>query len=90
MENRQVEKIVVVEPLYRGIKQTLVAAVFAPAVVVVIDVAPPDGGFELIPLHAGMQDVQDVVENLESRQLRIRPPCADGQMRLNVAVKIFQ
>ncbi len=58
----------------RIFKQPPIAPVFAPLVVMVIDRLPRNlfpSRSELIPLHAGTQHIQDVVENLVIRYFRL-------------------
>ena len=46
-------------------------------------------GVELGPLHAGMEDIQDVVKNFVERQFRLWPFFGLFQMGVNVSVKVF-
>jgi hypothetical protein len=71
VENRGIELLGGMEVDHGGLKESLIGAVFGPAVVPLVDVGPVQcvlAGFELVPLDARVQDVQDVVENLVERE----------------------
>jgi hypothetical protein len=46
-------------------------------------------GFELLPLHAGMQDIQNVVKDFVEREFGLWPCFGSLQMGINVSVKVF-
>ncbi len=47
-------------------------------------------GFELVPLHARAQDLQNVIENLEVGDFRLGAAFAFGEMRQDVAIEVFE
>ena len=62
MENGSIELIGLMQLDNRGLKERLIRAIFRPSIVPFIDVGVMEFialGFELIPLHAGMQDIQN-------------------------------
>ena len=66
MERREVEFLFSEEPGERSVEDPLVAAVFAPAIMALVDGCPVNllHG-KIFPLDTGMEHVEDVVEDLE-------------------------
>jgi hypothetical protein len=92
MENRGVELIGLMQLDNRGMKECLIRAIFGPSIVPFVDVGVMEFialGFELIPLHAGMQDIQNVVKDFVEREFWLWPCFGSLQMEINVSVKIF-
>ena len=90
MENGGVELIGLMQLDNRGLKERLIRAIFGPAIVPFVDVGVMEFialGFELIPLHAGMQDIQNVVKDFVEREFGLWPCFGSLQMGINVAVK---
>src|ERR1700704_3086068 len=76
----------------RGRKEDLIRAIFRPAIVPFIHVGVMEFVamvVELGPLHAGMEDIQDVVKDFVERQFRLWPFFGLFQMGVNVSVKVF-
>ena len=76
MENGGVELIGLMQLDNRGIKERLIRAIFGPPIVPFIDVGVMEFialGFELIPLHPGMQDIQNVVKDFVEREFWLCP-----------------
>lgn len=74
MKNGQIQFPQVVQGDDGIFKQSPIAPVFTPFVVMIVDRLP--GNFfpirtKLVPLHAGAQNIQDVVENLVVGDLRL-------------------
>ena len=92
MKHGGVELISLVEMENRGLKEGLIRAIFGPAIVPFIHVGVMEFvaiGVELVPLHAGMEDIQDVVKDFVERQFRLWPFFGLFQMGVNVSVKVF-
>ena len=92
MENGGVELIGVMQLDNRGMKERLIRAIFRPSIVPFIDVGVMEFmalGFELIPLHPGMQDIQNVVKDFVEREFWLWPCFGSFQMGINVSVKVF-
>ena len=92
MKNGGVELIGVMQMENRGLKEGLIRAIFRPAIVPFIHVGVMEFvamGVELGPLHAGMEDIQDVVKDFVERQFRLWPFFGLFQMGVNVSVKVF-
>ena len=92
MEDRGVKLIGVMEMDDRGFKERLIGAILRPSIVPFVDVGVMEFitvGFELIPLHARMEDVHNIVEDFVEREFRLWPCFASFQTGLNVSVKVF-
>ena len=76
----------------RGVKERLIGAIFGPSIVPFVDVGVMEFvavGFELVPLNAGMEDIQNVVKDFVEREFRLWPCFGSFQMGINVSVKVF-
>ena len=76
MENGGVELIGLMQLDNRGLQERLIRAIFGPSIVPFIDVGVMEFialGFELIPLHPGMQDIQNVVKRTSDTILSFSP-----------------
>ena len=92
MAHRGVKLLVVMQMDDRSCKERLRGAIFGPALVPFVDVGVMEClalRFQLIPLHARMQDRQNVVEDVIERQLRLRPCFGPFQMGINLSIKVF-
>ena len=92
MENRGVELIGLMQLENRGMKECLIRAIFGPSIVPFVDVGVMEFialGFALIPLHAGMQDIQNVVKDFVEREFWLWPCFGSFQMEINVSVQVF-
>lgn len=57
-----------------------------------VNVGPVDFitvGPQFVPLHAGMQDMQHIIEDFVVRQLWFSTPLTFGKIRQNIAVKVL-
>lgn len=92
MENGGVELSGVMQLENRSLKERLIRAIFRPSIVPCIDIGVMECialGFALIPLHAGMQDIQNRVKDFVEREFWLWSCCGSFQMRINVSVKVF-
>src|SRR4029450_6239033 len=88
VKNGCVELIGVMQMENRGLKEGLIRAIFRPAIVPFIHVGVMEFvamGVELGPLHASMEDIQDVVKDFVERQFRLWPFLGLFQMGVNVS-----
>jgi hypothetical protein len=75
----------------RGLKEPLIRAIFGPAIVPFVDVgvmAFSAFGFELSPLHAGRQDIQNIVQDVKEREFGLWPLVAPMQMRVDRPIEV--
>jgi hypothetical protein len=92
MEDRGVELIGLMQLDDRRFKERLIGAIFGPSIVPFVDVGVMECislCFQLIPLNARMQDIQNVVKDFVERQLRLWPCFGSFQMRINISVKVL-
>ena len=92
MEHRGVELSGLLQLDNRGRQAGVIRAIFGPSIAPFIDVGVMEVlalGFELIPLNAGMQDIQNVVKDFVEREFWLWPCFGAFQMAINVSVKIF-
>ena len=92
MEPRGVELIGVMPLENRGRKECLRRAIFGPPIVPFIDVGVMEFialDVELIPLHPGMQDIQNIVKDFVEREFWLWPCFGSFQMGIHVAVKVL-
>src|SRR3989338_3375109 len=76
MQNREVKFVCQQQLLDAALKQIPVTAIPAPFEMPFVDIAPVQFiavQFQLVPLDAGMQNVQNVAEDLVSRQFWLWP-----------------
>ena len=92
MQDRDVKLVGGLEVDDRGLKQRLVGAILGPSIVPFIHIRPVEFlaiRFQLIPLEPGMEDVQNVIENLVERELGFGTFCGPFQGRGDIAVEVF-
>ena len=92
MEDRGVKLIGVMQLDDRRFKERLIGAIFGPAIVPFVDIGVMECvsfGFQLVPLNACMQDIQNVVKDFIERQLRLWPCFGSFQMGINISVKVL-
>ena len=71
MEYREVKIILCIQKGERFVKYLFIAAVFAPPIVVTVYIREVDFlHWQILPLDACVEHVQDVIENLEVREVR--------------------
>ena len=90
MENGGVELIGLMQLDNRGLQERLIRAIFGPAIVPFVHVGVMEcvaGGFELVPLNPGMEDIQNVVKDFVEREFWLWPCFGSFQMGINVSVK---
>jgi hypothetical protein len=66
MQDGDIELVGVFEVDHRGVKQCLIRPIFRPPMVPLVDVCPMQfilASLELTLLHAGVEDMQDIVED---------------------------
>lgn len=92
MEDGGVELVALMQMENGCLKEGLIRAVFGPAIVPFVHVGVMEFiavGFELLPLNAGVEDIENVVEDFVERELGLWPFLGSFQMRINVPVKVF-
>ena len=75
----------------RGLKEPLIRAIFGPAIVPFVDVGVMEFmalGFELSPLHTGMQDIQNIVKDFKEREFGLWPFVAPMQMWVDIPIEV--
>lgn len=88
MENGGVELSGVMQLENRSLKERLIRAIFRPSIVPCIDIGVMECialGFALIPLHAGMQDIQNIVKRTSDSLLKMDIRAAHAWRRLKAA-----
>lgn len=68
MDDGYIELVGILEMDHRGFKECLIRPIFRPPIVPLVDVRPVQfiaACLELAPLDAGVEDMQDLVEDLE-------------------------
>jgi hypothetical protein len=73
-------------------KERLIGPVFGPTIVPFVHIGVMEFialGFELIPLHASMQDIQNVVKDFVEREFGLWPCFGSFQMGIDVSVKVL-
>lgn len=91
MERKKFKQIILLEPHKRGHKHSLVTVVFAPMVVVVVHRLPANAmaaGIQVVPLHAGVEDIEYMIKDFVGGYFCLRPTLANRQMRLDVSIKL--
>ena len=92
METGGVELIGVRQLEKRGLQERWIRAIFGPSIGPCIDVGVMEFmalGFEVIPLHPGLQDLQNGVKEFVEREFGRWPCFGSFPMGLNVSVKVF-
>ena len=90
MKRREVKVSLFVQELKRFTEDAFVTAVFAPTIMVAIDiseVAPSHR--KILPLDARMQHIENMVEYLVVRERRSLPSGTYREVWLDVAVELF-
>ncbi|OGH79007.1 MAG: hypothetical protein A3G08_03450 [Candidatus Magasanikbacteria bacterium RIFCSPLOWO2_12_FULL_47_9b] len=93
MQNGKIERAPFTQYFHRGFEQILVTAISAPPIVPLVYVGPMNFiviRSELVPLDAGVEDVQNVVKNLAARNLLFRPAAASREIWINVGLEVLQ
>jgi len=91
VENGGVELIGFMQLDNRGTKERVIRAIFGPAIVPFVDIGVMEfiaRGFELLPLHAGMQDIQNIVKDFKEREFGLWPFVAPMQMRVDIPIEV--
>lgn len=90
MERNEVECSVLGKMIERAAKEAFVTAVFTPAIVVFVHIAPvhaPDR--QILPLDSGVENVENVVKYLVVRKPALLPACSLREVRRDEAVEFF-
>ena len=86
----EVKTVPRVQKIKRTVEYPLVTAVFAPSVVMLVDIGPVDASYrQVLPLGAGMQDIEDMVEYPVVRESRSLPSGTYREVRPDISVKLF-
>jgi len=92
VEDRSVELIALMQMDNGGFKEGLIRAIFGPAMVPFVYIGVMEFvalGFELVPLNAGMEDIENVVKDFVERELGLGSFFGFFQMGINVPIKVF-
>lgn len=93
MEDRKVELFGVVQMDNGTLEQFFIGTILGPTQMPPIHVRPMEfvtNSDQGTPRHAGMKDIEDIIENTVASDLELWPACSSRKMPGNVMIETFQ